>query len=222
MPAAYRRAPTLMAGSVPGSQGAVRVWSPQRRLLQWSISIWTAVSAWYFYQILVHFHGSRFDLLFGNIVWLMWGLGMLYISAGALQRPAYLTTDDAGIGISVENGPAIALRWHEIYRVKCPSSFSSALVIEQSTYGKPLSLALTGYSRAHRAELAALICKRAALTRSRFDSTLFLRPPQPRPVLTGPPRASYREGLPPACGGIEGGPRRCLLRSPASPCFRGD
>lgn len=106
-----------------------------------------------------------------------------------MRRPAYLTTDESGIGITPRNVPVEALSWHEIHSVtpNLSSGISDpCLKIRKSQFGSDIEIDLTGYSPKARKELLALICERASLAPGRYDKNIYYRSSKQRqPPLGG-------------------------------------
>lgn len=150
-PVSYQRAPTLMAGVTAGAQGAVRVWAPDKRLILGFLCRCLA----------------QFGLAAGGIVYLtQWKLGgaaavaflpkaalaLLIPAVRTLFRPCYVTTDDAGIGITTWRGSR-ALRWQE---VGACTILDSRLDLHTMA-GACVSINLLGYPWESRRELESVI-----------------------------------------------------------------
>ncbi|MDQ2732634.1 MAG: hypothetical protein M3Y56_13330, partial [Armatimonadota bacterium] len=107
-PEAYQRSPTLMAGSTPGGGGAVRVWSPSRRLL-WIGTISSALGGIALLALMFWTH--VFGFIYSDVIL----FGSVLFCIRALLRPCYITTDESGIAITTPRGSR-CFRWSDIER----------------------------------------------------------------------------------------------------------
>jgi hypothetical protein len=181
---AYERAPTLMGGSAPGSQGDVRVWSPSRKGL-WISTIGFGAGAILMLALIILTRSA------GGFAWMIGSLmGGFGISLSALRRPGYITTDGAGIGITTRKGSR-AVRWHEIESAQLMNvgSFGQSCMLELRVPDK-VSANLSGYSVATRNELLGLVTRRAGLIQDHKRRRLWKR----KAAAELPPGASSPEG----------------------------
>lgn len=173
-PEAYRHAPTLMAGEVAGSQGEVQVWSPDTAVLkkharQAAVSGGIYLAAPLVFGLLVNaaieggisYTAFVLSFVLFMIPWLAAGLVsvMRQGAMSAARRPRYLTTDDAGIGVTTQGGSRY-FRWDEIAML---STYSTIGVKLHSRSGEQVILNLSGYTREQQDELVTLIRHRTGL-----------------------------------------------------------
>src|SRR6185312_1077662 len=131
---AHQFAPTLMGGELPGSQGVVRVWSPNVWFLRGIVAVGIGVFI-HMLGMLLEIHvdlslpfgmADRFDprsYYAIDALLILSGLSLVPISR-LLRRPKCVTTDDAGIAIVTRKGSR-ALLWTEI--VECARSGGSLI-----------------------------------------------------------------------------------------------
>ena len=176
MPEAFRHAPTLMAGEVAGSQGEVRVWSPDKKLIRAQALAGLAALAaaplyWFllvYLLISLHYPGPQ-TFLSGALLGMVltspyigaWLFGWERVRAfPALRRPCYITTDDAGIGVTTWRGSR-ALSWNDI--VACSYHPIHNVLLLKPRNGRWFQANLSGYAGIQRAELIAVVTGRADL-----------------------------------------------------------
>lgn len=163
-PAAYQRAPTLMAGASAGSQGQVQVWAPSRKLLWFLLTASLAAVA--------------FTLVFGvltrqSVIWILAfvyfslaAAGGFFASLRALRRPGYVTTDDTGMAVTTRTG-SVPLQWTEIKAIRAATELDKVTVlapdrVELNAQGR-IDLHLTGYPTNLRKDLLVLMVGRTGL-----------------------------------------------------------
>jgi len=175
-PIVYQRAPTLMAGATAGSQGEVRVWAPSRKLLLTAIAQ-TGSGA----LVLCLFH-FPFPKWFAYAAGYFWVYLLFSVYIAALRRPCYLTTDEAGIGITTRRGSR-TLRWIDIQEARLVTGTSGTLDDCRINLKAPdaIEINLTGYPTEQRDELLQLITRSAGLkiVTGRPRQKLFTRPGGP-------------------------------------------
>ncbi|HET6387407.1 MAG TPA: hypothetical protein VFJ58_28805 [Armatimonadota bacterium] len=187
------RAPTLLGGQSAGGQGQVQVWIPQKIRL-WAPAIgWGGIAGWGIYAMFAQHAGACVGVL---------GIVCMLPALINLSRPTYLTTDEAGIGITTLIGTR-SLRWSDIRAVtrNFPSqgSYASLSLRLDDSIARPGSLAvvtavinLCGYSRSLQDHLTALIVERAGLEALDAGAGKYVRRPvealQPAPHLLSPDR----------------------------------
>ncbi|MCA1596357.1 MAG: hypothetical protein LC772_08035, partial [Chloroflexi bacterium] len=127
-PSLRQRAPTLMGGEIAGRQGEVRIWSPDKSLIRRQalagvVALAGAPLYWFlliYLLVTLHYSGPHslvMACLFGMAMTspyvAAWLFGWERVRAlPALYRPCYLTTDDAGIGVTTWRGSR-ALPWSD-------------------------------------------------------------------------------------------------------------
>ena len=172
---AYQRAPTLMAGVSAGTQGQVRVWAPSRKLLWVFLAGWGvgSLALFVFRWIYIAERDSVVLFLLYHLTFMIFG-----VYYRAFRRPCYITTDDAGIGLTSAAG-SLTLRWCEIkaVRIDLQSRFSLGGTKFELMAPKANYISLTGYPIRHRKELLSMIVERSELEASdRHDSPrLFIQ-----------------------------------------------
>lgn len=172
---AYQRSPTLMAGETPGSQGNVRVWSPSRRAL------WISFTGFGLGSIVL-MAGMIFSGSFGGLSYLLGSMiAACFLSARALRRPCYLTTDEAGIGITTSKS-SVALRWDEIVTARFAGDdpvyrFDRIVLMAPSR----VTINLTGYSSRLQNEIFGMIRRKAQLQPHPARPKIYVDPSRPLP-----------------------------------------
>lgn len=168
-PESHQRAPTLIAGEMPGSYGKVKVWSPNK----WRL--WAPVGFFSIYFLLGVADAWFTKQLSGP---LMDALVFVGIYALNVRRPVYLTTDNEGIGITRWlKGSAVALRWSDIDSVKVWNMgwFGYSLVIKSVGQKYPISINLANYPKEERNAVLHTIMERATLCPASTSKRLFVR-----------------------------------------------
>ena len=180
----HRRAPTLMAGAVPGGQGTVRVWAPQTwALVRSMVLLLGYYLAWIVYGVLELGMADPVSRVLGAILVAMCATGIALIPVEVLPavlRRRYFTTDDAGIGITTWRRTR-AFRWDEVVAY-CEGRFGAPCMLYLST-GERIKLNLYGYPASTRAHLRTVIRSSTGLERVRGRSrarlplhTIYARP----------------------------------------------
>jgi len=172
--APYQRAPTLMAGSAGGIQGQVEVWSPEiKKVKRRAIGLGVLV---FFYAVFICLR-PRFIFVLPSMIFMIFA-ALLYLRA--LKRPCYLTTDDAGIGITTWKGSK-ALRWSEVRSIEVfpPDSGMVRLMAPER-----VDIRILGYDPEKQRGLVDLIVLRAGLWPHPKKKRFFVRPDDP--ALTNP------------------------------------
>jgi hypothetical protein len=167
----YGQAPTLMGGAAPGAQGDVKVWAPDRKDLQKMAVICGSGTVVMLAIMIISRHSGIF------IVWIgILALGF-FASISALRRPGYITTDQAGIGITMGRGSR-AVRWGEIESVRLVRTHgwipAYTLVLKVP---EKVKVNVTGYPDKQRDRLIALITSRSRLTLSSVTRQIWKREP---------------------------------------------
>jgi len=189
---ARTHAPTLLGGSQPGAQGEARVWAPNPWRLRFKVAtdagwvvLWTGS---FLFARYIDVGLQRLDAASrqmglpgqSKIVaspgwdWMDCGVAVfflfsLWVAYQHLRRPRYLTTDDAGIGVTTRKGSR-ALNWGDIRLAR----FKRRSTITLKTDDETLKIAMPGYNGAVRRDLFALIVNRANLYRSPHNRGEFI------------------------------------------------
>ena len=186
----FQRAPTLMAGELPGSQGMVEVWAPDDTLVRKQARQGLAATALYFGGPLVFAvalslftsgtvsTGAFFAFFLGWL--LLWSVAAVNFAmkgsaVAANWRRRYLTTDDAGIGVTLATGTRY-LKWEEIAMAVRTRPSGIVLYPER---GRVVRINLAGYTPEAQAACLERITLNAHLEQSRrwfqVDGPHFLR-----------------------------------------------
>ncbi|HET6386201.1 MAG TPA: hypothetical protein VFJ58_22650 [Armatimonadota bacterium] len=168
---ARSRGATLIGAAAPGSQGTVRIWTPDRwRLwfcglrgeLGWLLGIALFFLALPVYVLMLVSEAGLEAMLFAAAMPL---LAYLALTLPGVLRPCYITTDDAGLGVTSWNR-SLALHWSEIQFVERGLWGAYEVVAFPGRYeSAPIraGVHLAGYSRETRRAILALIAEKAEL-----------------------------------------------------------
>ncbi len=170
----YRHAPTLLAGQTAGSGGQVKVWTPTWKEI-WKETQIPVISGVTLALLLAIWDiiGHRRDHSRG-IFWLaLAGCSLLTALLTRLNMP-YVTTDDAGIGLTTLKGSE-AFRWNEIRSVESTEDWFHPLLRFDVGQRKPVTCNMLGHSIAARQELLDLITEKAHLVRDGSKTSKFFR-----------------------------------------------
>ena len=190
-PDPYQRAPTLMAGENPGSQGTVRVWYPDRRGLKIATVGFGLGSIALLVLIILSKNGGSFAYLMTCM------FTSFFFSVSALRRPAYITTDDGGIGLTTGKGTR-ALRWDEIESIHqqiVPNNLAGSRSILVLKAPDEIRVNLTGYPNQLRGELVYTITSRAGLQRQPGRREIYSRNTPPLPTPSSPQLSNPQQNL---------------------------
>ncbi|MDQ2730897.1 MAG: hypothetical protein M3Y56_04495 [Armatimonadota bacterium] len=171
---AYERAPTLMAGQTPGSQGQVRVWEPDRKLLRrtglcFGMLLLNGVPV---VINLIKFKPRApcdlflFAMLIVALVGQLFYIGWRYRQF--VRQPRFVSADGVGIGVTTRDGGKY-VPWTDVVSAELGSEYIILNAPDK------LFIDLAGYPEGRRESLLAYICVGAGLHRSREDHRLFVR-----------------------------------------------
>ncbi|HET6385473.1 MAG TPA: hypothetical protein VFJ58_18935 [Armatimonadota bacterium] len=208
---ARTHAPTLLGGDQPGEQGEARVWAPnpwRRRAMMTSLASMGVSTLFICYCIYftAHLDSGGLSRWFIDPILLLECvvfLGVIRSLWQQVHRPLYVTTDNAGIGITTRRG-ARAMRWSEIRSVQRVQSGQILLITDSG----PFRISPQTYAEGLAEDLFTVIVNRANLYRSPDDARRFLREEQIRErclarqhdvILERPPMPAIRRFTTDAC-----------------------
>jgi len=166
-----RRTPTLLAGAAP-QQDAVRVWSPNAKLLHRKARGFVAVSAYIYLMdlLLFPFHRILPDMFYGvlqlplfiglfvAILWLFRNLGS--VSYQLFGLPYCVSTDAEGFAIAGCRRSQ-QRRWSDV--TACIYMRLAGRILVYADRQHPVAISLAGYSDEDREALLKTIVENAAL-----------------------------------------------------------